>query len=285
MAAPGISVGSSVTNTETRDPTVIANAFATLSSIAGGRVFCGIGLGDSAVKYLGRKPATMQAFGEKVGLIRSLLHGDTVQLKGQAFRLAAPPEYPPPILVTADSPKMRKLAGTFADGAILSPGGSPRYLARAIEEIQEAARCAGRTPATLYICAWAHAAVAETSDEAIKDLRPQVGRTLFKAAVRNPHEILGRDEPMLSDLERERASALVAQQDKEYLAAQELAEIVGDDLLREMTIVGTPEECRVKLGQLMAVDGLSQIIINVHGKTPALSTRLFGEQVLTRPLD
>ena len=49
-----IKLGHMVTNPATRDPTVLASAYATLQDISNGRMIMGIGRGDSAVRY--RRP-------------------------------------------------------------------------------------------------------------------------------------------------------------------------------------------------------------------------------------
>jgi len=49
-----------VTNPVTRHPAVLANSFATLDEISGGRAVLGIGVGESAVQTLGLKPAGLK---------------------------------------------------------------------------------------------------------------------------------------------------------------------------------------------------------------------------------
>ena len=45
-----------VTNPGTREPTVVASAYATLQDISDGRMVMGIGRGDSARRYIGQQP-------------------------------------------------------------------------------------------------------------------------------------------------------------------------------------------------------------------------------------
>lgn len=282
MAAPRVVVGTAVTNAVTRDPTVIANGFATLSLLTGGRVKLGIGLGDSAVKFIGQKPATFEEFREKIAVIRALLAGEKIDCNGRTLQLPVRPTPPPPILIAAEGPRTFEFAATACDGAIISPGGSPRFLAHAIGHMRRAAARAGRDPAALHVCAWTHCVVAEDRQRAIEELRPQVSRTLFKGAIRVPPEVFGRREPLVSDELRQRALDHVARQDKEYALADELAAVLGDDLLRELTVVGTPDDVGAKVAALAAVDGVSQIIINVHGTDPALTYAVFRDRIIPR---
>ena len=54
-----IMVGPMVTNPGTRDWTVLASLFATLDEMYGPRTICGMGRGDSALRYIGRPPTTL----------------------------------------------------------------------------------------------------------------------------------------------------------------------------------------------------------------------------------
>src|SRR3954462_14449595 len=58
-ATQRIMVGPFVTNPATRDPTVTASLFATLSDTFGNRTICEIGRGDSARRVLGKPPTTL----------------------------------------------------------------------------------------------------------------------------------------------------------------------------------------------------------------------------------
>src|SRR5207248_1641007 len=51
-----IKLGHMVTNPGTREPTVLASAYATLHDISNGRMVMGIGRGDSARRYIGQQP-------------------------------------------------------------------------------------------------------------------------------------------------------------------------------------------------------------------------------------
>jgi len=280
MAAPGVVVGTAVTNTVTRDPAVIANGFATLSTLTGGRVAMGVGLGDSAVKFLGQKPARFENFTKNVRVIRALLAGDEIEYNGKRLKLPVPPEKRMPVLVAAEGPKTFDFAGAEADGAIISPGGSPHFLRYAIEKIRAGAARVGRDPKELHICAWTHCVVAAKREDAVKELLPQVSRTLFKGAVRVPHHVLGFKEPLISEEMRKRVMDAVGHQDQEYKLADELFAVLGDPLMQELTVVGTPDEVERKIRDIISVDGVSQLIINVHAKEPKLTFDTFRDRII-----
>lgn len=276
MATSRAVVGLAVTNTQTRDPTVIANSFATLAILAGGRVKFGVGLGDSAVKFIGRKPHRFDAFRESINVVQGLLRGENVPYNGRHLKLPAVPEVKPPLLLAAERPRTFAFAGEAADGAIISPGGSPRFLSYAIGQVREGAVRAGRDPDALHVCAWTHCVVGETTEQAMDTLAPEVGRTLFKAALRIPPEVLGASGPLLSTELRDRVLDHVTRQDREYDLARTLRTALGDRLFREMTLVGTPDDCAGKIAELEAVEGLSQLIVNVYGPDRDFALKTLG---------
>ena len=280
MATQRVTVGTAVTNPQTREPAVIANGFATLSTLTNGRVAMGMGLGDSAVKFIGKQPARFEEFREKITTIRRLLSGEEIEYNGKPLKLPVPPKKPPPVLIAAEGPKTYEFAGAGCDGAIISPGGSPNFLKYSIEQIRAGAVKAGRDPKSLHICAWTHCVVAPTRKQAMDELLPQVSRTFFKAAVRVPHHVLGFDKPLISDQVREEALRDVGRQDMEYKLAEKLHSIIGADLMREITVVGTPDEIPDKIRQLASVDGVTQLIINIHAKDPKLTFDTFRDKII-----
>ena len=62
-----VTVGPMVTNPSTREWTVTASLFATLNDMFGNRTICGIGRGDSAVRVISGRPATLANLREAVG--------------------------------------------------------------------------------------------------------------------------------------------------------------------------------------------------------------------------
>jgi len=280
--APRLILGTAVTNTETRDPTVTANALATLGLLTGGRVVLGIGLGDSAVKYLGRAPARFETFREKVMQIGALLRGEQIVYNGKTLALPAVPERAPLLLISADGPRTFEFAGACCDGAIVSLGGWPRYLRYAIEKIREGAVGAGRDPRALYICAWTHCAVGPTRRQAIDELAARASRALFRGALSAPHAALGLRAPLVPEDVRRRVLDDLGRQDREFAPAHELTAATGDDLLQEIALVGTPEDCARKIDELTAVDGISQLAVTIHAEDRQPALTLFREHAIPR---
>ena len=70
-----IKLGHMVTNPGTREPTVLASAYATLHDISNGRMIMGIGRGDSARRYIGQQPVKVAEFEEALKMIKPFMNG------------------------------------------------------------------------------------------------------------------------------------------------------------------------------------------------------------------
>ena len=66
-------LGHFVTNPGTRDPTVLASAYATLHDISNGRMIMGIGRGDSARRYIGQQPVKVAEFERRLAMIKPFM--------------------------------------------------------------------------------------------------------------------------------------------------------------------------------------------------------------------
>jgi hemerythrin-like domain-containing protein len=151
-----------VANLPLRPPAVLARAAASLDVLTGGRVELGLGAGAfwDAVAGMGgprRTPGeSVDALTEAIGVIRALwTPGPGVRLDGRHYRLAGAHPGPVPahdigIWLGGYKPRMLRLTGTLADGWLPSaPYLAPDRLADANAIIDDAAREAGRDPATI----------------------------------------------------------------------------------------------------------------------------------------
>jgi alkanesulfonate monooxygenase SsuD/methylene tetrahydromethanopterin reductase-like flavin-dependent oxidoreductase (luciferase family) len=128
-ATSRIGVGTGVAVAGLRLAPVTAAAHATINRLAPGRVFCGIGSGNTAMRILGRKPMPIARFEEHLKELRPLLRGDESVLRhGEAllptrhvmadagFVAFAPPM---PMYVSAFGPKSMALAARHGDGVVI----------------------------------------------------------------------------------------------------------------------------------------------------------------------
>ena len=153
-----VKVGPFVTNPLTRDPSVTASLFATLNDQFGNRTVCGIGRGDSALRVLGRKPASLATLSHAMRLIRDLAEGREVDYDGTAVRIPWVRDGKLEIWMAGYGPKALKLCGEEADGFILQCA-DPAIASWTIGTVRAAAAAAGRDPADVTICVAAPAYV------------------------------------------------------------------------------------------------------------------------------
>jgi coenzyme F420-dependent glucose-6-phosphate dehydrogenase len=153
-----ITIGTSVcTPTFRYQPAEVAHAFATLGCLAPGRVFLGVGTGES----LNEVPPTgiewpsggerLSRLKEAVALIRQLWTEDRVTFEGDFYKtinatIYDKPETPVPIWVAAAAPKSSHYVGEAADGFITTSG-KPRtlYTDTLMPAVSAGAESAGRS--------------------------------------------------------------------------------------------------------------------------------------------
>ena len=146
-------VGPMVTNPGTRDWTVLASLFATLNDMYGPRTICGMGRGDSALRYIGRQPKTLQTMVESMEVVKGLVAGEEVDYNGKKLRIPWITDgWDLPIWVAGYGPKALATAGEHADGYILQLA-DPQILEWTVGAVRLAAESAGRTP-TMSRSAW-----------------------------------------------------------------------------------------------------------------------------------
>ena len=152
-------VGPMVTNPGTRDWTVLASLFATLNDMFDGRTICGIGRGDSALRYIGKKPRTLAAMAEAMHVIKDLVAGREVEYSGKTLRIPWIDEgWDLPMWGAGYGPKALATIGEHADGFILQLA-DPQILEWTMAAVRTAAADAGRDPNDVKICVVAPAFV------------------------------------------------------------------------------------------------------------------------------
>ena len=157
-------VGPMVTNPGTRDPTVLASLFATLNDMFGPRTVCGMGRGDSALRYIGRTPTTLENSAAATRVIKDLVAGKTVEYNGKQLRFPWIKDgWDLPVWMAAYGPKALESTGRNYDGFILQLA-DPQIVEWTVAAVRAAAAQAGRDPDSLTICVAAPAYVGDDLD-------------------------------------------------------------------------------------------------------------------------
>lgn len=140
-----ITLGPLLANPVNRHPTVTASSIATVDELAPGRVILGWGVGDTAVRLAGLKPARVAELEASTRLMRALLDGEGVEV-GAVKPARLPHHRPVPIWIAAGGPRTLRMAGRIADGVFIRVGTHPANIRVAIEQIRAGAAEAGRGP-------------------------------------------------------------------------------------------------------------------------------------------
>jgi 5,10-methylenetetrahydromethanopterin reductase len=161
-----IHLGPLLANPVNRHPTVTASSIATIDELAPGRTLLGWGVGDTAVRLAGLRPARVAELEASARLMRALLDGQAVEVGAErAARLPHP--RPVPIWIAAGGPRTLRMAGGVADGVFIRVGTHPANIAAAVRAIRAGAADHGRDPATVRLGAVFHTVLVEDPDRAM----------------------------------------------------------------------------------------------------------------------
>ena len=162
-----IVLGPLIANPINRHPTVTASSIATIDELAPGRILLGWGVGDTAVRLAGLRPARIKELEASTRLVRALLDGESVDV-GAARPAHLPHHRPVPIWIAAGGPRTLRMAGSVADGVFIRVGTHPANLATAVEAIRAGAADAGRDPATVRLGIVLHTVLVDDPGRALR---------------------------------------------------------------------------------------------------------------------
>lgn len=158
QATSAIAIGTSVlTPTMRYHPSIVAQAFATLGCLSPGRLFLGVGTGES----MNETPATgtnwpetkerRRRLAESIELMRRLWTEERVDFQGEYYTAARAtlydrPDEPIPVYIAASGRLAARLVGRVGDGFICTSGKRPELYEELLTNLEESARSAGRDP-------------------------------------------------------------------------------------------------------------------------------------------
>jgi coenzyme F420-dependent glucose-6-phosphate dehydrogenase len=154
----GATLGTSVlTPTMRYHPSIVAQAFGTLACLNPGRMFLGVGTGESmnetpatGAPWPGAKERRMR-LAESIELMRQLWTQERVTFAGDYYQthnatIYDRPEQPVPVYIAASGPLAAKLAGRVGDGYIATSGKPRELYLELLAALEDGATAAGRDP-------------------------------------------------------------------------------------------------------------------------------------------
>lgn len=274
-----MTVGPMVTNPGTRDWTVLASLFATLNEMYGERTICGIGRGDSALRVIGRKPRTLAAMVECMGVVKGLTAGEEVDYMGSPIRIPWIEEgWDLPVWAAGYGPRALDAIGRHADGFILQLA-DPQILEWTAAAVRAAAEDEGRDSDEVKICAVAPAYVGADIGHQRDQLR------WFGGMVGNHvHDLVkryGSDNPEM--VPPALAEYIAAREGYDYAhhgkAGNPSTDFVPDEIVDRFCVLGAAEDHIAKLEHLrdLGVDHFGVYLM--HDDQEATLTA-YGEQII-----
>jgi 5,10-methylenetetrahydromethanopterin reductase len=272
-------IGPMVTNPVTRHPSVTANAISAVNDLSGGRAILGIGTGDSAVRSLQVRPATVDRLEQSVTAIKSLTRGtetafDAAVLQHRWARGGVP------VYVTAEGPRTLRMAGRVADGVVMHTASRPEIVVESVAAVHEGAREAGRDPAEVDVWVFIKLGIADTREEAVDGIKMSLAASVnhaFRHGLEGKH-VPPEYIPAIRELiARYQTQAHVKADGANHSLTDELG--LTDYLADRFGVVGTPEECVARIRSLGEV-GVDGVIFGVFGRDPLGLVRRFGTEIL-----
>jgi 5,10-methylenetetrahydromethanopterin reductase len=166
QATRRVVLGPLLANPINRHPTVTASSIATIDELAPGRTLLGWGVGDTAVRLAGLRPARVKELEAGTRLMRALLDGQEVEV-GAARPARLPHHRPVPIWIAAGGPRTLRMAGSVADGVFIRVGTHRANLTRTIDAIRAGAAEAGRDPGAVRLGAIFHTVLVDDPGRAL----------------------------------------------------------------------------------------------------------------------
>ncbi len=289
----------------TRIPPVQAAAVATLNRLAPGRIFLGIGTGNTALRSMGQRPMRIAEFDAYLKVLAALLRGETVDyaLNGVArpIRLLMHEfaymnlEPKIPLYVSGFGPRAMALAGEHGDGLVFAipPRGVP--VAQALAHVRQGAARGGRDLGGFSNGALTNVVVLEPGEAVDSDrVKAMVGPNVMASVYYFYDEVHERGIAPPDFLARiwPKYCALVEATPPEHrhLRTHEFhytklhpgeAELIDAQLIRDTCLVGTPDELVERIRQLEA-DGLEELIFATGNTAKWRLAEDFARQIMAK---
>jgi 5,10-methylenetetrahydromethanopterin reductase len=263
FATERLIIGPAVIPIFTRSALLVATTFASLDELAEGRIVMGIGAGSrlliqaQGVQYT-RPLTALREYVEACRAVWNAPEGGHISYEGEIVQLRdAELDFQPrrrdiPIFLGPTGPKACALSGEIAEGALLNAFLPADYVRSAREWIAEGAARSGRDLAGFDTAMLCVTTVADSKDKAFDYLRPVVATYLARLPDIARHT-------SLSDDRWQQLSEAVAQG-----GGQLGQQYISDELLDNITVCGTPDECRQSIDRYVGA-GVDHVILFTVG--------------------
>ncbi len=284
-----LAIGWGIISPYTRHPLQIAMEARVTQEAAGpGRFYLGLGASKIFMKAIGvgtrieERPLTNVK--EAIGIIKSYLAGEEVEVDGKEFTAQAPalrddaeaPRWEVPIYMAGTGPRMQATAGTLADGLLTPSITTPDFVRYARQNLNDAAEMAGRDPELIDLGCTIVASIDADHDKGRDGAREIAGMYLANKVqnIQGSADVLLDSAGLTFEEIQPIAEAMEA---GGRLAAK--AKVTDEILDKCRPIAGTPAECIASI-EAYRDAGCTHIMLELWGDDRAGQLEMFGKQVL-----
>ncbi|HEY1236104.1 MAG TPA: LLM class flavin-dependent oxidoreductase [Candidatus Binatia bacterium] len=237
-ATSQIKIGLGILSPHTKHPALLAMDAASLDEVARGRIVLGVGRVLNALrKHALDSRGTLQLVKESIEIIRGFLGGEQFQYHGNRFKIASPgsrldfePSGKVPVYVGATGPEMLRLAGQCADGILFNYPCTPEFIRYAMPIIEEGLFRAGRRLDDFDVAAYLLISVDNDEKAALNAAKRFIAQKLPT-----------RHSDMLRYAGVTAAEINAVRESVEKLGLMKAVPFIDDDVVRKVTIAGTPD--------------------------------------------
>jgi alkanesulfonate monooxygenase SsuD/methylene tetrahydromethanopterin reductase-like flavin-dependent oxidoreductase (luciferase family) len=248
-ATSKIEVGTSILNCFSRSPAALAQEFASLDKISGGRAVLGLGSsGEFVVEHFHGVPfkKPLRRLRETVEIFNMLIAGEPLNYDGELFQLGRGFKLRGenvrshiPVYIAAITPKSIRQTGEIADGII--PIHWPKHEFKTLKgQLEEAATSVGRDASGLTIATQVHVHITDgTNDEEAWQAARQPLQYYINRMGVFYWQMLSRN-----GFEGEVAASRAAWADRDVEGS---FAAITDEMVREIEVIGPMESVREQL--------------------------------------
>jgi 5,10-methylenetetrahydromethanopterin reductase len=278
-ATSRIKIGLGILSPHTKHPALLAMDAASIDEIARNRVILGVGRVLNALrKHAINSGGTLQLVKESIEIVKGILSGSQFQYSGSRFKIASPgsrldvdPCGKLPLYVGATGPEMLRLAGQYADGVLFNYPCTPGFIRYAMPIIEEGLSRAGRKLDDFDLAAYLLISVDNDEKAALNAAKRFVAQKLPT-----------RHSDMLRHAGVTAAEIGAVRESIEKLGLLKAAAAIDEDVVRKVTIAGTPDQVAQGLRAFIGTGLKSPIAWEIMGPDRRRSLDLLAREVMPR---
>jgi coenzyme F420-dependent glucose-6-phosphate dehydrogenase len=245
-------------------PAVIAQAAATIASLAPGGFFLGVGTGEALNEYAttGEWPEykdRRERMAEAIGLMRELWTGEAVTHRGAYYethkaKLYTRPTEPIPIYISSLVPESAHFAGLHGDGLVTVAGEEPKTYREIMKSFEAGAREAGKNPSKMPRVLELGVAFTDDEEEAVES------RKEYWAGVYIP--------------------AMFTERIYTPEASEENGKVVGDEVIAKSICISSDPDEHIQYAQRYIDMGFNHLCFHSAGPDQLGFIEAYGKEVL-----